>query len=52
MNVKKAAGWTAMAFLVWFVVAQPSGAAGTVHGMGNMMQNAAEGMSTFITSMF
>lgn len=52
VNVKRAMGWTAMVFMAWFVIAQPDGAASTLQSMGYMMQNAAEGMSTFITSMF
>lgn len=52
MNIKKVAGWTAVAFMMWFVITQPSGAAGMIQNMGDIMQNAAEGMSTFMTSIF
>lgn len=44
-------GWTMAIFMMWFVMTQPSGAAGVLQSMGNMMQEAAEGMASFVTSM-
>lgn len=52
VNVKKIAGWTGVAFMMWFIITQPGGAAGIMKDMGSMMNGAAEGMSTFVTSMF
>lgn len=52
MNIKRVAGWTGAAFMMWFVIARPDGAASTLRSMGNMMQSAAEGMSSFMTALF
>jgi hypothetical protein len=30
MNVKKMVGWTMVAFMMWFIIAKPDGAAGTL----------------------
>jgi hypothetical protein len=52
VNLKKIAGWTAFIFLMWFIITQPGGAAGMFQSVGDTLQDAAQGMSTFVTSLF
>lgn len=52
VNVKKVAGWTAVIFALWFVITQPGGAAGMLQNVGSNLEGAAQGMSTFFTTLF
>jgi hypothetical protein len=42
--------WAALAFVVWWVVTQPTNAAHLVHNIGTFLTNAASGLSHFVTS--
>jgi hypothetical protein len=37
-------------FIVWWVIQEPVNAAHLVHNIGNLLTNAAHGLSNFITS--
>lgn len=50
MNLKTIAKWAAIAFLVWWVVQQPTHAAHLVHNIGTALSSAASGLSHFVTS--
>jgi hypothetical protein len=42
--------WAALAFLVWWVVTEPTNAAHLVHNIGTFLTTAAHGLSNFVTS--
>jgi hypothetical protein len=42
--------WAALAFVVWWVVTEPTNAAHLVHNIGDFQTNAAHGLSNFVTS--
>lgn len=50
MNLKTILGWAAVAFILWFVIAQPTAAAHIVHNIGTFLSAAAHGFSTFFSS--
>lgn len=50
MNVKKLAQYAAIAFVVWWVVQEPTSAAHLVHNIGNFLSTTASGISHFVTS--
>lgn len=50
VSVKKLATWAGLAFLVWWVVQQPTSAAHLVHNIGTFLSSAANGLSHFVTS--
>ena len=50
MNLKTVLGWAAVAFIVWFIIAEPTTAAHIVHNIGAFLSAAAHGFSTFIAS--
>jgi hypothetical protein len=50
VNLKTIAGWAAVAFLVWFVIEQPTAAAHIVHNLGTFLTTAAHGLSSFFAS--
>jgi hypothetical protein len=50
VNLKTIAKWAAIAFVVWWVVTQPSNAAHLVHNIGSFLTTAASGLSHFVTS--
>ncbi len=47
MNLKTLLGWAGVAFVVWWVIQQPTGAAHIVHNIGTFLTTAAHGMSGF-----
>jgi hypothetical protein len=47
MSVKTIAGWLALAFVIWWVIEQPSDAAHIVHNIGVFLGTAAAGLSAF-----
>ena len=49
MNLKTIAGYAVIAFLIWWVIEQPDGAAHVVHNIGNFLTAAAHGISSFFT---
>ena len=42
--------WVIIAFVVWWVIQQPTGAAHLVHNIGTLLSNAAGGLSHFVAS--
>jgi hypothetical protein len=50
VNFKTILGYLAIAFVVWWVIEQPSGAAHVVHNIGAFLTSAAHGLSNFFAS--
>jgi hypothetical protein len=48
---KKVLTWAAIAFVVYYLVTQPAGAAHFVNGVFNWLKGAANSMSTFVSSL-
>jgi hypothetical protein len=42
--------YAGIAFLVWWVVQEPTNAAHLVHNIGTLLSNAANGLSHFMSS--
>ncbi len=42
--------WVALAFLVWWIIQEPTNAAHLVHNIGTLLSSAATGLSHFVTS--
>ncbi len=51
MNLKTVIGWVALAFVIWWVIAQPEAAAHVVHNIGTFLTKAATGISNFFSSL-
>lgn len=51
MSAKTIAGWAAVAFVIWWVVEDPTGAAHVVHNIGDLLSTAAHGISSFFASL-
>lgn len=50
MNLKSILGWLALAFVVWWIILHPHGAAQIVADIGNFLTSAAHGLSNFFAS--
>ena len=50
MNLKTILGWLAVAFVVWWIIEQPTAAAHVVHNIGTFLTSAAHGISSFFSS--
>jgi len=50
VNLKTILGWAAVAFIVWWVVEQPTDAAHLVHNIGVFLSSLATGLSHFVAS--
>jgi len=50
MTLKTILGWLAVAFIVWWVIAQPAGALHIVDDIGGGLATAAAGISHFFAS--
>jgi hypothetical protein len=50
VNLKSILGWLAIAFVVWWVIEQPTGAAHVVHNIGTFLTSVAHGLSNFFAS--
>jgi hypothetical protein len=50
VNLKTILGWVAVAFVVWWILVEPTAAAQVVHNIGAFLSSAAHGISTFLTS--
>jgi hypothetical protein len=50
VNLKTVLGWIAVAFVVWFIIVEPTAAAHIVHNIGAFLSSAAHGFSTFVAS--
>ena len=51
MNLKTVLGWLAVAFVVWWIIEDPAGAAHVVHNIGTFLTSAAHGISAFFASL-
>ncbi|MFY9933851.1 MAG: hypothetical protein WAK82_38180 [Streptosporangiaceae bacterium] len=49
MNLKSVLGWLAVAFIVWWVIEDPTSAAHLVRNIGNFLATAASGISHFFS---
>lgn len=49
--MKKYAGWAAIAFLLFYLITQPTGAASVVHSAIHGLGAAANSLSQFVTSL-
>lgn len=50
MKLSSILKWVIIAFVIWWVVQQPSNAAHLVHNIGTFLSNAAAGLSHFVAS--
>lgn len=50
MNLKTVLTWAGVAFLLWWVIQQPTSAAHLVHNIGSFLSTAATGLSHFVAS--
>ena len=50
MNLKTVLTWAAVAFVLWWIIQQPTSAAHLVHNIGSILTTAAHGLSSFISS--
>jgi len=48
--MKKILQWASLAFVIWWVIQEPTAAAHLVHNIGNFLSTAAHGISNFFTS--
>jgi hypothetical protein len=51
VKLKTILGYTAVAFILFFVIKDPTGAAHVVSNIGNFLAEAARGVSAFFTSL-
>jgi hypothetical protein len=51
VNLKTVLGWVAVAFIVWWIIVEPTAAAHVVHNIGTFLTSAAHGISTFFASL-
>jgi len=50
VNLKTILTWALVAFLIWWVIQQPTQAAHLVHNIGSFLTEAASGLSHFVSS--
>ena len=50
MKLSSILKWMIIAFVIWWVVQQPSNAAHLVHNIGTFLSSAATGLSHFVAS--
>jgi hypothetical protein len=50
VSLKTISGYLAIAFVVWWVVKEPTSAAHLVNNIGNFLSSAASGFSHFVSS--
>ncbi|HXL89491.1 MAG TPA: hypothetical protein VN969_11050 [Streptosporangiaceae bacterium] len=50
MSIKTILTYAAIAFVVWWVIQQPTNAAHIVHNIGTFLTTAANGLSRFVAS--
>ena len=48
MSLKAVLTWAGVAFLIWWVIEQPTSAAHLVHNIGDLLSTAASGLSNFV----
>lgn len=50
MKLSKILTYLAIAFVIWWVIQQPTSAAHLVHNIGDLLSTAAHGLSNFVAS--
>ncbi len=50
MKLSKILTYAAIAFVIWWVIQQPTSAAHLVHNIGSLLSEAAHGLSSFVAS--
>ena len=50
MKLRTILTYAAIAFVIWWVVQQPTSAAHLVHNIGSLLSEAAHGLSNFVAS--
>ena len=50
MKLRTILGYAAIAFVIWWVVQEPTSAAHLVHNIGTLLSDAAHGLSNFVAS--
>ena len=50
MKLSKILTYVAIAFVIWWVIQQPTSAAHLVHNIGALLSEAAHGLSSFVAS--
>jgi hypothetical protein len=50
VKIQTILGYLAIAFVVWWIIEQPSAAAHVVHNIGVFLTSAAHGLSSFFSS--
>jgi hypothetical protein len=51
MNAKKIATWAVIIFIAYYLFTQPTGAAGFVHNVLNLLKQAGSSIATFLNSL-
>ena len=51
MNLKTVLGWLAVAFVIWWIIEDPTRAADIVHNIGTFLVTATYGISSFFASL-
>jgi hypothetical protein len=49
VNLKTILGWAVVAFVIWWIIEQPTGAAHVVHNIGTFLSTTASGISNFFS---
>lgn len=50
MSIRQILTYAAIAFVIWWVVEQPSNAAHLIHNIGTLLSSLASGLSRFVSS--
>jgi hypothetical protein len=50
VNLRQIITYAAIAFVVWWVIQEPTNAAHLVHNIGTLLSSAATGLSHFVAS--
>ena len=50
MKLSRILTYVAIAFVIWWVIQQPTSAAHLVHNIGTLLSEAAHGLSNFVAS--
>jgi hypothetical protein len=51
VKIKTVLGWVAIAFVVWWVIQEPTAAAHLVSNIGSLLSEAAHGLSEFVANL-
>jgi hypothetical protein len=50
VNLKQILTYLVIAFIIWWVIQEPTNAAHLVHNIGTLLTDAANGLSRFVSS--